>query len=209
VAAVVVALWLQVWRTWRRRPVLSMQFDSASDDVVPVQLDEWCECWFRVRVHNKPRRDPARNASVTLLGIKRRGVAGDWSPLQPNPIPLRTLKWSDIMANVVEIPSGLWHRVDIAYVVYYPDSTHSPAIGMVPWPRNDDWQGETLRTRSRNLLPLGDHEYRLYCALACDRGPTSYYEVGLRTRQDGNPDGMLSILGTRLISARQLSAELG
>jgi hypothetical protein len=210
IGAVIVALWLQVWRTSRRRPQLSMRFDDGGDDVVTVQLDDWCERWLRVRVVNRAGREPARNATVTLVGITRRDADGDWSTLHPNPIPLRTLKWSDLMTSVIEIPSGLWHRVDIAFVRYRPDHpTEPPRISMVPWPTNDDWQGQTLKTRSRNQLPAADHEYRLYCALACDSGPTSYYQVGLRTRADGDLAELLTICGTTPLSARQLAAELG
>jgi len=113
VAAVILALYLQVYLVRSRRPVLalSVSLDPADEDVVSLSYADSFELWIRVRVSARPGRSTAKNVRVRLLQAVR--------PPESNstlPVPAREFKWAESTETQVEIPSASWRRFDLLQV---------------------------------------------------------------------------------------------
>jgi hypothetical protein len=113
-AAVVLALFLQVIIVARRRPSLSLQFspDESQGDIVTTDWADDFNLWIQLKVHATSGRNTARNVQVMVLRVVRPSVSGT-----DETVPSRVLKWSDSPTVAVDIPSGTWRRVDL--VRYY------------------------------------------------------------------------------------------
>jgi len=108
VGAVVVALFLQHFNVRRARPKLSVEFSAQlfDEDMALVDLDH-PNLFIRLKVWTERGRDVARNTQVLLLRIDR--------PVNNSPapvVPSRNLKWADTPSEKLDIPAGIWRRVD-------------------------------------------------------------------------------------------------
>lgn len=110
VAAVILALYLQIYLVRSRRPVLalSVSLDPAYEDVVSLQYADSCELWIRVKVSARPGRSTAKNVRVRLLQAIR-------PPESKNTVAVaaREFEWSESTEAQVEIPSASWRRFDL------------------------------------------------------------------------------------------------
>src|SRR5687768_10790328 len=108
VGAVILALFLQYFRIQRARPNLSISVSDelADEDFALVELEQ-PNLFVRLKVIAEPGRDVARNVQVLLLRVER--------PTQNRPapvVPSRNLKWADTPNEKLDIPAGIWRRVD-------------------------------------------------------------------------------------------------
>ena len=122
-SAVFVALWVQWIRVVRRRPRLSLSFDSSegSPNYSPIYLASWPDTskpreryqalWLRCSVSNAKNKDTATDVEVLVtrvlrpFGDSRRGVT-----------PSRPLRWSDILAGHISLPPGVTRYVDLGWI---------------------------------------------------------------------------------------------
>jgi hypothetical protein len=122
-AAVFVALWVQWIRVVRRRPRLTLGFDSSegSPNYSPIYIASWPDAvkekdryqalWLRCSVTNAHNKDTATDVEVLVTGVvrpvgdPRRGVT-----------PSRPLKWSDIIAGRISLPPGVTRYVDLGWI---------------------------------------------------------------------------------------------
>jgi hypothetical protein len=109
VAAVILALYLQIYLVRSRRPVLSLSvsLDPNDEDVVALISPESCGLWIRVRVSARSGRSTAKNVRVRLMQATRPS-AGKNIP----PVPAREFSWADSSESHVEIPAASWRRFD-------------------------------------------------------------------------------------------------
>lgn len=113
VAAVIVALFLQVFIVRWRRPklVVRLVLDREAGD-----LEAWrrrstgvVNCWLGVRVEATRGRDAARNVRAYLLKVVRPG-----SSLAVGNYPAAGLDWTNSGgADAIQIPSGGWRRLTL------------------------------------------------------------------------------------------------
>lgn len=113
VAAVILALFLQVFLVRLRRPALnlSVSMDVEDDDLVlAVRPDKRQDRVFiRGKVWAEKGKESARDAQVLLAGMTR---PQSWPVTNP-PALGAPLKWAELDAETVTIPSGAWRRVDL------------------------------------------------------------------------------------------------
>lgn len=114
IAAVIVALFVQVYLVWRRRPSLTMSIASSADEedmVIIADSDSnptIIEVWVRLRVYAKRSRRTARGAQVRLVKVKR--------PRKEDVqlvVPGGPMIWSSIGPQPQSILSGMWLRLDV------------------------------------------------------------------------------------------------
>lgn len=112
VSAVLFALFLQVYRVWRRKPVLTLSFDPSpnDDDIALVDWDDFLLA-LRVKVHNATGKTASAGTQVILEKVVKPAHA------KVNTIPSRNLAWSDVPSDTISIPAGTWRRVDILFVI--------------------------------------------------------------------------------------------
>ena len=111
VFAVILALFLQVILVQRRRPSLYLDYSSDEDDQdsIALDLEHDLNFWVQMKVRSRARKNTAHNVEVTLLRVVRPAGANRAA------VPSRVLKWSDALSLRVDIPSGIWKRVDIIH----------------------------------------------------------------------------------------------
>jgi hypothetical protein len=118
VAAVLLALFLQVILVRLRRPVLRVEFsaDPGDEDMEALDVENRSEYWIHAKVWNQNKRASAKNVEATLLRVKRPAEA-----LNKRVVPVGPLKWTELPHTRVEIASGTWRRVDLlAYRIIRP-----------------------------------------------------------------------------------------
>ncbi|MFD5861993.1 hypothetical protein [Streptomyces chartreusis] len=120
VAAVIVALYLSVWRDDRWRAELKvLDFDAARlGDQVEISEPDRKSLWVRLSVVNAPRRRTAHDVEVALETVEAlgedlpeelvRGIAGAAG---------RQLKWADRSDGTLSIHPGAVRRFDLFHVV--------------------------------------------------------------------------------------------
>jgi hypothetical protein len=110
VAAVILALFLQVVLIRLKRPRLYMTLSSSlgEEDVVIYQEQAQFNCWIRCKVWAAKGRRPARNAEVFVQRVIRPDSASN-----TRVAPGGTLQWTSAESVHVSIPSGTWRRVDL------------------------------------------------------------------------------------------------
>jgi hypothetical protein len=108
--AVVLALFLQVIlvRIEQPRIYLTLSPDLADEDAIVNEDSAKITYWVRCKVWVARGKNPARNAEILVQRITRPAGASN-SKVAPG----GTLKWTDLIATQVTIPSGAWRRVDL------------------------------------------------------------------------------------------------
>lgn len=164
VAAVLVALFTQVYLVRARRPSLTMTFSDnpAMEDIVITRSPDGdvIELWIRLRVEARSRRRTAREAQVRLVKVKR-------SPQDTNRqgVPSGPMIWSSTGPQPQSILSGMWLRVDVLrYRVRspgYPDHQLEVEVGFEFSPKN-----------TQSVLGA-EGEYELVMLLGADDGDTT------------------------------------
>jgi hypothetical protein len=111
VAAVIVALFLEVFLVWWRRPRFDFTVSSDPRDRDITQAsrpqDDYHVCWLRGKVHVAEGKRPATNTEV---------IVQDWRSPGDQDVPFahgNSLRWANSDAEVVRIASGTWRRVDL------------------------------------------------------------------------------------------------
>ncbi|WP_131799405.1 hypothetical protein [Parafrankia irregularis] len=121
VAAVWLALFLQITLVERRRPVLSLDFsdDYLDQDVSATELEDLTCLTYRIRVYAEVNKETARNVEVLLLRARRPENA-----VNGFHIPDRSFRWTGQDDRKVDIPPGSWRRLD--FLSYIVDSRSEP-----------------------------------------------------------------------------------
>jgi hypothetical protein len=128
--AVVVAVGLQGWQSWRsrrRRPSLSLSFDNERDRVdVPPQRpaspeqkpDFYCSHWVRPQVRNERGRNSAEDVEVILVSVRAEPDGPESSPPVADERLLEgsALKWSEVDSAKVSLPPGVARHFDLVHV---------------------------------------------------------------------------------------------
>jgi hypothetical protein len=111
VAAVVLALFLQVFLVWLRRPRIRLEtsLDLRDQDLIVASRPEREHyiCWLRARIFVADRTHSAVNAEV---------VVQDWRSSSNQEAPFahgNSLRWANSPDELVRIPSGAWRRFDL------------------------------------------------------------------------------------------------
>jgi hypothetical protein len=167
VGAVVVALFLQHFNIRRARPRLSLGFSDElyDEDVVLVDLDN-PNLFIRLKVWADRGRDVARNVQVLLLRIDR--------PVNTAPtpaVPSRNLKWADTPNEKLDVPAGIWRRVD--FLNLWADKTAPDAHSLLPMLYQYD---EQWPPNSRHFL-RDPGTYRATLAVVADNADSTFWAV--------------------------------
>lgn len=159
VGAVIVALFLQIYRVWRRKPSLSLTFDpsASDDDIALVDWDDYLMA-LRVKVHNAKGKATSLGTQVVLERVVM--------PPQEkgNSIQSRNMAWSDdVPGDTVSIPSGTWRRADICLIIVNrPDEDSyifTPGLKRydTTWPPSRRWRLTASGRYSFQLMVSGDN----------------------------------------------------
>jgi len=114
IGAVFTALFLLPWKERRRRPRLSVTFDSASefDFMVGVPTQgQGCSHWVLPRVHNETRKDSAANVEVVFIEMRNLETG---EPLQ---FENRCLEWSGVGGTQLTIAPGLYRHTTLLFLM--------------------------------------------------------------------------------------------
>jgi hypothetical protein len=164
VAAVLVALFTQVYLVRARRPSLTMTIsnDAAMEDVVVIRSPDGntVELWIRLRVEAKSKRRTAREAQVRLVKVKR--PARDASC---QIVPSGPMTWSSTGPQPQSILSGMWLRVDVLrYRVRSPGyADHQLEVEV----------GYEFSPKDRQSVLNEEGEYEIVMLLGADDGDTT------------------------------------
>jgi hypothetical protein len=164
VAAVLVALFTQVYLVRARRPSLTMTIsnDAAMEDVVVIRSPDGntVELWIRLRVEAKSKRRTAREAQVRLVKVKR--PAQDASC---QIVPSGPMTWSSTGPQPQSILSGMWLRVDVLrYRVRSPGyADHQLEVEV----------GYEFSPKDRQSVLNEEGEYEIVMLLGADDGDTT------------------------------------
>ncbi|MEX5709074.1 hypothetical protein AB1484_12375 [Parafrankia sp. FMc6] len=132
VAAIWLALFLQVTLVERRRPVLYLAFsdDRGEQDLSIIDLEDVVYFAYRPRVYAKASKETARNVEILLLRARR-----PENGVNQFHIPDRSFRWTGIGGRLADIPPGTWRRFDLLnYVVDRRDEVPRSALlaGIIP-----------------------------------------------------------------------------
>lgn len=181
-AAVVLALYRDTFREWRRRPKISLSFDGPPQDAISVLVDYQPEPgrrvlshWLRLGVSNSTSRRTASEVRVLVTSLYRLERGKEVR----QPLDTVALIWSNLPepTDAVELPPGMRRRVDVAALRWPSDQI----------PARDDigsWaelQVIPTPSSSRNHLVPGYYKLELVVT-AKDVDATSY---SVRLRVDG------------------------
>ncbi|MCA1607314.1 MAG: hypothetical protein LC775_18020 [Acidobacteria bacterium] len=167
IAAVIVALFIQVYLVRRSRPVLMMELSNCESDedfvVIRSRDGAVVEFWARLRVVAKSGRRTARGAQVRLVKVTR--AADDPSDLI---VPSGPMIWSSVGPEPQSILSGMWLRLD---VLRY-------RIRDNKYPRQLEVEvGYDFDIADQQAVLCGSGEYCLTMLLGADDGETSKWEL--------------------------------
>ncbi len=146
-AAVGVALWLQVWLNRKRRPKLELIYDhkSPSDNRYLAPSDDASgpgknrqELWVRLRVRNTSRH-PARDIELKLIAT----IVGN-DPQRQNR-PGWSFKVSNLDASAVTIHPKFTQYFDVAYLIFKKDTSELSAHFVLTMPDTLSWNSEKKR----------------------------------------------------------------
>jgi hypothetical protein len=99
-AAVVVALFLQLWLPYWRRPKIQMPIGAQPD--VTTDGSEVVGKWYDLPVENVGRGDVAREVEVVITSV----YVLDAHESSATPVPHRALKWTHVDDGRSDIPAG-------------------------------------------------------------------------------------------------------
>ena len=190
VAAVVLALFLQVVIVRKRRPRLTLELAGSLEDDDLAYVEEYSSkgvdpvtektprnlnLHVRPKVRNAFGKDTAKNVQVALLRV--RGGAPDDST-----VPSRPIAWSDIPDERINIPSGSWNRIDLLNFWRKLDSSDKDTgpllslgvrgYGRDPWP-------PAMRQRLTQGI-----EYALDLVLTADNCDATFWTFTFSTRSE-------------------------
>ncbi|MDA3791483.1 MAG: hypothetical protein PF503_23675 [Desulfobacula sp.] len=188
-SVVFIAIWLQAWTEWRKKPKLKIVYDPEDrNDNIFVLLDNYEkqidesghpdphaeELWLRVNVLNNSRAS-ARDVELRFINSYK-----DGSDIREDHRPSWWFKVSNLNKFSVTIPPRYKQPFDIAYlknVVDAEDDIRS-FLAIVPPDLSDDWQAtKNLMEMSRkNKLSIGAR-YRLVFAVVSSNADAAYYEI--------------------------------
>lgn len=187
IAAVVVALFTQVYLVNRNRPalVVTLSTDLAEEDIAVLEVepaekagrrpngtsddDGYLECILRVKVWAMPKKRSARDTQAILLQLRR-------PPSRTTAIskvPDGLFKWAGASYDEkIDIPTGTWRRLDILrYRQGANDATAilAPALNKpettVRWPPG-----------GRTTLPHRGG-YTVEFAISCDEARPTFWRL--------------------------------
>lgn len=176
ISAVIVALFTQVYVSWRRRPHLTIKspigdtsLESSEDFVMIRSLDgSIVEYWIRLRVCAKAGKRTAKNVQCRVVQVRR--LDGH----HPIVVPSGPLKWSSIGPAPQSIIAGSWLRLDImAYYIKHPECEKSLNVEI----------GYDL-SRGNDQTALGNGTYTLDLHLGADDTNTTYWRLTLKHEED-------------------------
>lgn len=215
VAAVLLALFLQVLLVHRRRPelIVGVEPDDASEDLVHFEgfdRTRYSECYLRMKVSVEPGKNSATGTRVMLLKVHRpRGV--DENLIVPDAL----FKWSGpSFAEDTIIPPGVWRRLDVLRyrtefgpeAAEHGDAILAPALNR---PGNTvDNDRTTWPPSARNRLRT-DGWYAIDVAAACNEGDATFWRLRFYLHTADNPGRTSADLRHRLHapSVSQLSRQ--
>jgi hypothetical protein len=148
VGAVVLALWLQVYRERRRKPSLRLVYsaaDPASEAWAPVYREGHQALWLRFSVCNATGKDTARDVQVLVTRVVTPRERSELVPGGP-------LHWTDLRSPTIDLPAGISRKVDVAQLEL-PASTQA---GTVLWLKVSPVEGDT-----RHRLEPGSYDVEL------------------------------------------------
>jgi hypothetical protein len=99
-AAVIVALSLQLWLPYWRRPRIQMKLGTQPD--VTADGNRVVGKWYDLRVENVGRGDVAREVEVVITNV----LAVEAGKASATPVPHRALKWTHVDQGRSDIPAG-------------------------------------------------------------------------------------------------------
>jgi len=170
IGAVIVALFVQVYLVWRRRPALTMDISSdANDEHVVVIKDSQeaptvVEVWVRLRVLAKRNRRTARGSRVQLVKVKR----PEQDAVQLI-VPSGPMIWSSVGPQPQSIISGMWLMLDV--LRYRVESPGYPPHQL------EVEVGYDFAPADRQSVLAGTGRYELTMLLGADDGRTSMWRL--------------------------------
>lgn len=167
ISAVVVALFLQLFRVRRRAPDLSLLFSPAQEAGDRVLVAEGnLALYVRLRVSNAPKKDMARNVEILLLHV-------GYPPgsVLPGVMPSRNLAWADVPDQRLSIPSNVYRRVDFLNLWTSAASPGTPQLTPSLAQHNDTWP-----PADRQLL-TAPGLYDITLAITAENCDATYWSV--------------------------------
>lgn len=189
VSVVFIAVWLQSWIEWRKKPKLKIIYEPKDrNDNIFVLLDNsekrvyesgqvdphTEELWLRVNVLNTSRAT-AHDVEVRFINSYK-----DDSDIREDHRPSWWFKVSNLNKFSVAIPPGYKQPFDIVYLknVVDADEDIRSFLAIVPPDLSDDWQAtkNLIEISPENKLSIGTR-YRLVFAVVSSNADAAYYEI--------------------------------
>lgn len=164
VAAVLVALFTQVYLVRARRPSLAMTVsdDVASEDIIIIRSPngDTVELWIRLRVEARDKRRTATGVQVRLAKVTR-----PVHDTNRQVVPSGPMAWSSVGPQPQSILSGMWLRLDVLrYRIRssdYPDHQLEVEVGY------------HFRPDDQQTVLGAEGEYEVVMLLGCNDGDTT------------------------------------
>ena len=136
VAAVAYALYRDIWRQRRHRPLLSLQFDPipSPSNLDLVTAGTTIMHWARLRVENKLGRKTAEEVEVLVLSFRFMDGEDSLAPLNDRLLPWVGLRSFDMQSPVsrTHIPAGIARRVDLLSIYKTEAGTACGRLEAIP-----------------------------------------------------------------------------
>jgi hypothetical protein len=141
VAAVLVALYVGVWRSWRQRPSLSLIFDDSIGltDLTEITTQGGTLAGYvRFRVQAKKGKRAAEDVEVLVLSVKEATLGQTWKMI--GAVENWPLVWSNVFppTTKVNLAPGVARHVDLLHI--YKDGREGALpliLDIYPMPTDD------------------------------------------------------------------------